>query len=57
MKAKTVLVTFAVAGLVLAGTGVSGAAPGGVYDVKDYGADATGPVARRTPLARVSEIP
>ena len=48
MKAKrnglrrTALVTFAVAGLLLAGTGVSGSAPGGVYDVKDYGAKGNG---------------
>ena len=39
---RLLLISFAVAGLVVAGAGVSTAAPGGVYDVKDYGAKGNG---------------
>src|SRR3954471_1073769 len=39
---RFLLISCAVAGLVLAGSGVATSAPGGVYDVKDYGAKGNG---------------
>jgi polygalacturonase len=42
MVKKFLLISCAVAALVVTGTGVSAAAPGGVYDVKDYGAKGNG---------------
>ncbi|MFJ7218562.1 glycoside hydrolase family 28 protein [Amycolatopsis sp. NPDC098790] len=39
---RFLLISCAVAGLVVAGAGVTTAAPGGVYDVKDYGAKGNG---------------
>src|SRR4051812_30631002 len=39
---RFLLISCAVAGLVVAGSGVAMSAPGGVYDVKDYGAKGNG---------------
>lgn len=39
---RFLLISCAVAGLVVAGSGIATSAPGGVYDVKDYGAKGNG---------------